>query len=130
MDNTSSSSRRQDGDTPQFPPLPNVTSKSTNISQSGSYRAAAGPTLQGRPSYAAVARKALSDQHLGSAAGASSPVAASLRKLHPLNNPTTTRPAAASRSRQVTTGQFDIELDARSRVGKVSTPIWALHFRS
>jgi hypothetical protein len=132
MDNAVTSTRRQDGDTSQFPSLPNVMSKSTNISQSGSHRAATGPTLQGRLSYAAVARKALSDQRLGGAAGASNPVAASRtrREPRPTTNQTTARSAAASRGRQVTTEHFNIKLDARSRAGKVTTPILASHFRS
>jgi hypothetical protein len=132
MVNTASGTRRQDGDTQQSPSPPNVMSKSTNISQSGSHQATTGPTLQGRPSYATMAtsRKALSDEHLDSAAGASSAAASRRSEPRPTDNQTTVHPAAASRGRQPTTEQFDVELDARSRAGKVSIPILASYFRS
>ena len=130
MDNTVSGSRRQDNDTPQSPSPSNVMSKSTNISQSESHRATTGPTLQAKPSYAAMARKALSDERLDSAAGASPGAASRRREPRPTDNQTTAHQAAASRGRQATTEQFDVELDARSRAGKVSTPILVSYFRS
>jgi hypothetical protein len=128
MVNTASGTRRQDGDTQQSPSPPNVMSKSTNISQSGSHRA--GPPLQGRPSYATMARKALSDERLDSAAGASPGAASRRSEPRATDNQTTAHPAAASRGHQPTTEQFDVELDARSRAGKVRNPIAASYFRS
>src|SRR6266852_1130548 len=128
MDN--SGTRRQDDDTPQFPSPPNVMSKSTNVSQSGTHRATTGPALQARPSYATMSRKALSDKRLDAAAGGSPGAVSRRREARPTDNQTTAHPAAASRGRQATTEQFDVELDARSRAGKVSTPIMASYFRS
>ena len=117
MDYTATRTRRQDGDPPQSHSPPNVMSNSTNISQSGFHRVTTGPTLQGRPSYATMARKVLSDERLDSAAGASPAVASRRREPRPTDNQTTAHPMAASRGH---TEQFNAELDARSRAGKVS----------
>jgi hypothetical protein len=131
MDNT----RELDDDTPQHPSPPNVMSKSTNLSpsetkltDSGSHRPTSGPTLQGRPSYVTMTRNALSDERLDSATGAN-PAAASgqssrRRETRPTDNPAATAISeAASGGRQPKTerrdaSRFDIELDARSRVGQ------------
>ena len=125
MDNTANGTRRQDHDTPRSPSPQNNMSNSTNILQSGPHRATTGPALQARPSHATLARKALSDEHLDNAAGAS-PASVSRR---PTDNQTTARPAAASRGRPATTEQSDVKADARPRAGKVSTPILASYFR-
>ena len=124
MDNPASGTRRRDDDTQLPPSPPNVMSKSPNISQSESHQATTGPTLQGRPSYPTMgtSRKALLDERLESAAGASS-ATASRRESPPTDNQTA-HSAAASRGRQTTTEQFDVGLGARSRAGKVSTPYW------
>ena len=102
MDNTASRTRRQDVDTSQAPSPPNVISKST-------------------------AEKALSAAKEGFDTGAS-PEATSRRSgPRSTDNQTTGHSAAASRGRQATTEQVDVELDARSRAGKVST---FMNFRS
>ena len=125
MDNTPSGTgtRRQDGDPPQSHSPPNVMSNSTDISQSGFHRVTTGPTLQGRPSYATMARTTLSDERPDSSAGASPATAPRRRETRPPDNQTTAHPSTASRSRQATAEQFNAELDARSRAGKVSASI-------
>ena len=127
MDNTASGTRRQDDDTPQSPSPPNVTSKSTNVSQSGSRPATTGLALQARPSYSTMARP---DERLDTVAGANSRVVSQRREPRPRDNQTTAHSVVALRGRQVTTEQFDVELDARSRAGKVSTTIMASYFCS
>lgn len=67
---------------------------------------------------------------LDSVAGASLGAASRRREPRPTDNQTTAHPAAASRGRQATTEQFDVELDARSRAGKVRNPILVSYFRS
>jgi hypothetical protein len=67
---------------------------------------------------------------LDSAAGANLGAASRRREPRPTDNQTTAHPAAASRGRQATTEQFDVELDARSLAGKVRNPILASYFRS
>jgi hypothetical protein len=67
---------------------------------------------------------------LDSAAGASLWAASRWKEPRPTDNQTTAHPAAASRGRQATTEQFDVELDARSGAGKVRNPILASYFRS
>ncbi len=116
----STGTRRRDDDTQQSLPPPNVMSKSTNISRSGSYRASTGPTLQERPPHATMARTSLSDERIESAAGASPATPPRRREPRPTGNQTTAVPAAASRGHQTTTGQLDVGHDARSRAGQVS----------
>ncbi len=62
-----------------------------------------------------MARKALSDERLDSPAAR--PAASSPQSRR---NQATAAPVAASRGYQATTKQFGVELDARSRAGKVS----------
>jgi hypothetical protein len=131
-----------DNDTTKSSP-PDVISKSTNISQnktksadSSSRQVTSGPALQGRPSYAAIARGERSDKRLNSAPGAN-PAAASSQQSRrrgprPTDNQTTAIPGETLRGRQAITerrdaNQFDIELDARSRAGQVSPPALAWH---
>jgi hypothetical protein len=125
-----------DNDTTRSPSPPDVMSKSTNISQSKTKSTNSGPrqasgaqTFQGRPSYAAMATKALSSEHLDSAAKAS-PGAASSRPLRtredrPADNRLTAVPAAVLRDRQGTAHHGDISgfgvgVGAQSRTGQVS----------
>ena len=105
----------------------------TRSTDSGSHRPIAGPTLQGRPSYATMARNALSDERLDSAAGANPAVSpgqsSRRREPRPTDNPPEMAVSGAtSGGRQPITerrdaSQFDIELDARSRVGQVSSTL-------
>jgi hypothetical protein len=127
----------RDKDTTKSPSPPDVMSNSTNIlsqsrtklTDSGSRPANSRPTLQERPYYATIARKAVSNEHIDSAAGAS-PGAASnrqsrTREARPAGNRSTAVPAAVSRDRQAATlrrdiSELDAELDAQSRPGQVS----------
>ena len=104
------------------------TGASTN---SGTHRPTGGPTLQGRPSYATIARNALSDERLDGAAGANPDGVASgqssrRREPRPTDNPPATAISGeTSGGRQAITervdaSQFDFDLDARSGVGQVS----------
>jgi hypothetical protein len=132
MDATS----RPDNGVTKSPSSPDVMSKSTNISQSktkstdsGPRRATGAQTFQGRPSYATIAKKALSNERLDGVAKAS-PGAASSQPLRtkgarPADDRSTAVPAAVSRDRQATAQHRDISgfglgLDAQSRAGQVS----------
>lgn len=126
MDDTTRGTRRPEGDSPQSPSPPNITSKSTSISQSESqsspsHRAATVPALQARPSYAAIAKNV--EHRLDIAEGASPGATSRRRELRPTVYQTTGQSAAASRGHQATTEQFDVEPYVRSRAGKVSTPV-------
>jgi hypothetical protein len=127
-----------DNDTTKTPSPPEVPSKSTDTSpsktkltDSGPHRATSGPTLQGRPSYASIARKALSAERLDSAAGASPATASSppsrRREPRPTDSRATAVPATVSRGRHATAqrkgiSEFDVELDARSRARPPVSP--------
>lgn len=129
----------RDNDTAKSPSPPDVMAKSTNMPQSkttvtgsGSRQATTGPTSQGRLSYAAIARKAASNERPDGAAGAS-PGATSIqpsqtRKTRPADNQSTVVPAVVSRDREATArrgdisrfGVDDLEVDAQSRASQVS----------
>ena len=124
---------RPDDDVTKSPSSPEVMSKSTNISQSktkltdsGSHQATSGPTLQGRSSYATIA-KTISNERLDSAASAS-PWAGALssrpsrmREARPTDNQLTDAPAALSKDHQATMqrgdiSKFDVEVGSQPRV--------------
>jgi hypothetical protein len=133
--------RGRDDDTPQpeAPTPPDITSKSTNISQSkvnltdsGLHRASSRPTLQGRPSYATIARDAPPSERLDGAAGANPATASGQpsrrREPLPTDKQTTAISGTTLRGRQAITerrdaSQFDNEFDGRSRAGQVSPRI-------
>jgi hypothetical protein len=126
----------RDNDTAKSPSLPDVISKSMNTPQSktkmadsGSRQVTTGPTSQGRLSYAAIARKAASNERPDGAAGASPGAASSqpsrTRKTRPVDNQSTAVPAVVSRDRQATVqrgdiSRFGVEVDAQSRASQVS----------
>lgn len=124
----------RDNDTAKSPSPPNVMSKTTpqsktKLTDSGSRQATSGPISQGRLSYAAIARKAASNERPDGAAGAS-PGAASrqssrTRNTHPTDNQST---AVVSRDRQAAalrgdTSRFGVEVDAQSRASQVSSQL-------
>jgi hypothetical protein len=129
-----------DNDTTKSPSPPDVMSNSTNISSQsrtkltdlGSRQATSRPTVQGRPSYAAIARKAISNERLDSAAS-DSPGSASSRQpqtkeARPADIRSTSIPAAVPRDRQATAqrrdiSELDVKHDAQSRAGQVSPRI-------
>ncbi|KAF8476411.1 hypothetical protein DFH94DRAFT_759052 [Russula ochroleuca] len=124
-----------DNDTTKSPSPPDVMSNSTNISSQsrtkltdlGSRQATSRPTVQGRPSYAAIARKAISNERLDSAAS-DSPGSASSRQpqtkeARPADIRSTSIPAAVPRDRQATAqrrdiSELDVKHDAQSRAGQ------------
>ena len=129
MDSTSG----PDNDTTKSSSSPDFLSKSTNMSQSkfkladsGSHQATSGPTLQGRLSYASIARKAVSNERLGSVSpGAASSRPSQTRVARPADNQSTVVPAAVSMDRQATArsgdiSKFDVEVHTQSRAGQVS----------
>jgi hypothetical protein len=122
-----------DNDTTKSPTSPDVLSKSTKMSQSkskladsGSHQATSGPTLQGRSSYAPIARKAVSNEPLGSASpGAALSRPSQTRAARHADNQSTVDPAGVSMDRQATArraniSKFDVEVHTQSRAGQVS----------
>jgi hypothetical protein len=122
--------------TTKSPSPSDVMSKSSQsharLTDSGSHRATSGPTLQGRSSYATMARNALLDGRLDGEAGASPAVPlgqpSRRREPHPTVDQTIAIPRETSRDLRAVTerrdaSQFDIELDARSRARPVSPHI-------
>lgn len=115
------------------PSSSDILSKSTNMSQnktkladSGSHQATSGPALQGRLSYASIARKAVSNERLGGASpGASLSRPSQTREVRPADNQSTVVPAADLMGHQATArrgdiSKSDIEVHTQFRAGQVS----------